>query len=543
MAISTLATAVMALLPYLLLILFPLAANASLSGYSAEIEDQSIITIYDAYPKPFNPKTYAAAPKKVCYDVGCFSLDGPFHHHGVLPHAPEVVNVKMRLNTRVTGPEVEKTEILDWRHPETLTASSFDPKKPTVIVTHGFFGWINKDWLIEMMQVSLLMDDVNAVRIGWAGGAQTINYPQAVADTRLVAAEIGKLVEEMVKLGADLDKFWLIGHSLGAHTMGFVGSNVPGIGRVTGLDPAEPYFEEYHTDARLDPSDATFVDVIHTDVASILALGFGSKEPMGHVDYYPNNGTNQPGCDIGITDINSIHGAKQYVVCNHERSYKILIEAIRAKAEGRTCHFKAHRCSSYDSYLKEECQECGQGCTFVGPDALVTRPKTSETLVKMYLITLGEAPFCGEKFFDFSASLPSGFTKDRGQIFVKINMTEQGGPVIEKEVTAGKKDDLLPEHEIHRLVVERNEIDLDSIKEIQVRYHHYWSVADPSTWPIWGKAKIRFSSASLSALESDEQKADDTQKRHFCLDGVKDFELVDSDKDEWTTISRCAAMH
>ena len=69
MAISTLATAVMALLPYLFLILFPLAVNSSLSGYSAEIEDQSIITIYDAYPKPFNPKTYAAAPKKVdCMD-------------------------------------------------------------------------------------------------------------------------------------------------------------------------------------------------------------------------------------------------------------------------------------------------------------------------------------------------------------------------------------------------------------------------------------------------------------------------------------------
>merc|ERR1712135_246389 len=204
-----------------------------------------------------------------------------------------------------------------------------------------------------------------------------------------------------------------------------------GIGRVTGLDPAEPYFEEYHTDARLDPSDATFVDVIHTDVASILALGFGSKEAMGHVDYYPNNGTNQPGCDIGITDINSIHGAKQYVVCNHERSYKILIEAIRAKAEGRTCHFKAHRCSSYDSYLKEECQDCGEGCTFIGPDALVTRPKTSDVHVHMYLITLGQAPFCGDKFFDFSASLPSGFKKDRGQIFVKIDLTSQGGPVID----------------------------------------------------------------------------------------------------------------
>jgi len=534
--------ALTALLPFLLL-LFPLAVNSSLSGYSAEIEDQSVMTIYDAYPKPFNPKVFAARPKEVCYDVGCFSIEGPFKHHGVLPDAPEKVNVKMRLNTRKTGPEVENTQVLDWRHPETLTNSSLDPTKPTFIFVHGFFGHVNKDWLIELMQVSLLMDDVNAVRIGWAGGAQTINYPQAVADTRLVAAEIGKLVEEMVNLGADLDKFWLIGHSLGAHTVGFVGQNVPGIGRVTGLDPAEPYFEGYHSDARLDPSDATFVDVIHTDVASILALGFGSKEAMGHVDYYPNNGTNQPGCDIGITDINSIHGAKQYVVCNHERSYKIMIETIRAKAEGRTCHFKAHRCSSYDSYLKEECQDCGEGCTFIGPDALVTRPKTSDVHVHMYLITLGQAPFCGDKFFDFSASLPSGFKKDRGQIFVKIDLTSQGGPVIEKEFTAGKKDDLLPEHDLHRLVVERNDIDVDKINEIQVRYHHYWSAIDPSTWPIWGKSKILFRSAALSALESDEQKVDSSQKRHFCLGTLGTFELEDSKEDEWITLTPCEATN
>ena len=77
MAISTLATAMMALLPYLLLILFPLAVNSSLSGYSAEIEDQSIITIYDAYPKPFNPKAYAAAPRKVGFMDHCH----PFFYH------------------------------------------------------------------------------------------------------------------------------------------------------------------------------------------------------------------------------------------------------------------------------------------------------------------------------------------------------------------------------------------------------------------------------------------------------------------------------
>ena len=39
---------------------------------------------------------------------------------------------------------------------------------------------------------------------------------------------------------------------------------------------------------RLDRSDADFVDVIHTDSKSILQLGLGMSQAIGHIDFYPN---------------------------------------------------------------------------------------------------------------------------------------------------------------------------------------------------------------------------------------------------------------
>ena len=66
---------------------------------------------------------------------------------------------------------------------------------------------------------------------------------------------------------------------------------------VLGLDPSAPYFENQSTERRLDETDADFVDVIHTDTKVILGIkSFGSPQPMGHVDFYPNGGYHQPNC-------------------------------------------------------------------------------------------------------------------------------------------------------------------------------------------------------------------------------------------------------
>ena len=77
-----------------------------------------------------------------------------------------------------------------------------------------------------------------------------------------------------------------IGHSLGAHTCGFVGKYSK-LGRISGLDPAGAEF--YLTHQRLAKKDALFVDVIHS---SIIA---GLQESIGDQDFFPNGGKTQRG--------------------------------------------------------------------------------------------------------------------------------------------------------------------------------------------------------------------------------------------------------
>lgn len=62
------------------------------------------------------------------------------------------------------------------------------------------------------------------------------------------------------------------------------------------MDPAEPHFSKTLPPVRLDRSAARYVDVIHTDASQFIRGGLGMTESIGHVDYYPNGGTAQPGC-------------------------------------------------------------------------------------------------------------------------------------------------------------------------------------------------------------------------------------------------------
>jgi len=59
----------------------------------------------------------------------------------------------------------------------------------------------------------------------------------------------------------------------------------------SGLDPTILFYMGNNRSHDLDPTDAHFIDVIHTG-AGIL----GQWGPNGHADFYVNGGTSQPGC-------------------------------------------------------------------------------------------------------------------------------------------------------------------------------------------------------------------------------------------------------
>lgn len=67
--------------------------------------------------------------------------------------------------------------------------------------------------------------------------------------------------------------------------------NVNSIVFFLGLDPTIVFYMGTNRSRDLDPTDAHFVDVLHTG-AGIL----GQWGPSGHADFYINGGSSQPGC-------------------------------------------------------------------------------------------------------------------------------------------------------------------------------------------------------------------------------------------------------
>ncbi|KAJ8687643.1 hypothetical protein QAD02_023437 [Eretmocerus hayati] len=439
-----------------------------------------------------------------CYEpYGCFYIGSPWSGGSrpvsTFPERPDTVNPLFLLYTRDTMDDPE--ELLIDR-PATILESSLRKNEKLYYIIHGYLDNGNKTWIMKMMKELLHREDANVLVVNWIGGAGP-PYTQAVANTRLVGAMIGRLTMQLIQKGRiHPSRLHCIGHSLGAHTCGYVGHNLRNqygykLGRITGLDPAEPHFSNTSPVVRLDPTDAEFVTAIHTDCSPFISGGLGISQAVAHIDFFPNGGKNQPGCNEGV--FNSItlekgsffRGLKRFLGCNHIRSYEYFIESINTD-----CPFVSVPCSSWEKFQNGSCFDCmEQHCPRFGFHA-----QPGNYHASVYLMTGRDKPYC----------------KAHYRITINVSNTNEsmdyGGEVgrfVVRVMGLGNKNTSkisLDEHStyyepgtIHTTVI-AGEI-VGEVRKLELIWDYQASVFNPLTWRLLHKPKVYIDSVTVKSLE------------------------------------------
>ena len=95
-----------------------------------------------------------------------------------------------------------------------------------------------------MKNALLGREDYNVILVDWSKGAKAPNYFQAAGNTRLVGAQTAELIRFLISSSpgsaGSIDRFYIVGFSLGAQAAGYAGSYLKDqgmkLGRITGKD-------------------------------------------------------------------------------------------------------------------------------------------------------------------------------------------------------------------------------------------------------------------------------------------------------------------
>lgn len=213
-------------------------------------------------------------------------------------------------------------------------AVGYNPEQPLVIFLHGFtddptlfnFAAVNEAFQSKGHHNILALDASPLIRF---------LYLRSSTYVRFIGEKLGAILATMTESGLDNKQIHLVGHSLGSHIAGFAGKTFHSltgtlISRISGLDPAGPCFSNVDRNLRLAATDAEFVDVIHTNAGV-----YGLRSPVGHVDFFPNGGEQQPNCLFQFQ--------------SHNRVVELFAESVRNPAA-----FPAKACKNWKEFQREE---------------------------------------------------------------------------------------------------------------------------------------------------------------------------------------------
>jgi len=303
------------------------------------------------------------------------------------PVYPE--NITYYLFTKENPTELKT---VDYRNPSEIS----DKNANYVFLIHGWTSKRENGWYDDLKDAYLSRRDdrYNVIQVDWSGPANEL-YAVSSINTR----DVGKLVGSfIVKLNKEnqipLEHISIVGHSLGGQVAGYAAKKVFNetghkLPRITGLDPAGPLFSIRPEVERLNPNDAEVVAVVHTDGGK---LGF--EPPTGTIDFFPNGGSDQPGCTkIDLIDITSVGDP---IWCDHHRAWEFFIEAVLNPDK-----FESTKCNVEKKLLVFEKKTCSENDTVNIGDL-----KTKKT-GNYYLETNNEKPFAKKTSrFEISKLIP-----------------------------------------------------------------------------------------------------------------------------------------
>ncbi|XP_076245944.1 uncharacterized protein LOC143186258 [Calliopsis andreniformis] len=252
-----------------------------------------------------------------------------------------------------------------------LHTTNFVPSNPTKIVIHGYDSDMQLSYLVDVRREYLKTYDYNIIAVDWHRLAAGPCYPIVVGNVPHVGDCLAQLIERLRDTGAT--DIHAIGFSLGAHVPAFAANVLQPykLYRITGLDPAMPLFITNDNDAKLDKSDAEFVDVFHTD-----AFIQGKAERSGHVDFYMNGGFIQPGC----------WETRRFFKCDHHRAVMYFAESINSDVG-----FWGWQCRGFFYYVLGMCPQ--------RPPAVLAGDKVDRSKRGFYLVkTNSHSPYAMGNF-------------------------------------------------------------------------------------------------------------------------------------------------
>lgn len=211
------------------------------------------------------------------------------------------------------------------------------------VAIHGWTGKSTTCYNAAIKDAYLSRGNYNVIIMDWSYQAMDINYSRVSKQLRSIAASVAKFLHFLhSSAGVPYEQIYLVGHSAGSHIAGLTGKHLSParLGAIFALDPAGLSQLGLGPTERLAPTDAIYVESIHTDLE---LLGNPQGTELSQAAIFPNWGLGQPHCpNATATEFD--------ISCDHFASLFYFVESVR-----RPKLFGAVRCNSLKSVRKFTC--------------------------------------------------------------------------------------------------------------------------------------------------------------------------------------------